>query len=172
MRNRQGGEQHRIVVGVDGFESSKAALRWAIRQAELTGAVVEAVIAWHVPVGTGWIPTADMPDYQEDALTVLRAGDPLADAGHDAHALVPRDERDRRGDRPVAVGGMDVGMAQAGCLHPDDDLAGSGHGYRPVLDDQRLAEARHYCCSHLLSLQRLTRHRAAPLTIRLADGRR
>lgn len=71
MRNRQGGEQHRMVVGVDGFESSKAALRWAIRQAELTGAVVEAVIAWHVPVGTGWIPTADMPDYQEDAFTVL-----------------------------------------------------------------------------------------------------
>ena len=71
MKNRQGDEQHRIVVGVDGFESSKAALRWAIRQAKLTGAVVEAVIAWHVPVGTGWIPTADMPDYQEDAFTVL-----------------------------------------------------------------------------------------------------
>jgi nucleotide-binding universal stress UspA family protein len=30
----------RIVVGVDGFESSKAALRWAIHQAKLTGAVV------------------------------------------------------------------------------------------------------------------------------------
>ena len=71
MKNRQGDEQHRIVVGVDGFESSKAALRWAIRQAKLTGAVVEAVIAWHIPVGTGWIPTADMPDYQEDAFTVL-----------------------------------------------------------------------------------------------------
>jgi nucleotide-binding universal stress UspA family protein len=28
----------RIVVGVDGFESSKAALRWAIHQAKLTGA--------------------------------------------------------------------------------------------------------------------------------------
>ena len=71
MKNRQGEEQHRIVVGVDGFESSKAALRWAIRQAKLTGAVVEAVIAWHIPVGTGWIPTPDMPDYQEDASTVL-----------------------------------------------------------------------------------------------------
>ena len=71
MKNRQGDEQHRIVVGVDGFESSKAALRWAIRQAKLTGAVVEAVIAWHIPVGTGWIPTPDMPDYQEDAFTVL-----------------------------------------------------------------------------------------------------
>jgi nucleotide-binding universal stress UspA family protein len=71
MKNRQGDERHRIVVGVDGFESSKAALRWAIRQAKLTGAVVEAVIAWHIPVGTGWIPTPDMPDYQEDAFTVL-----------------------------------------------------------------------------------------------------
>ena len=64
-------EVPRIVVGVDGFESSKAALRWAIRQAKLTGAVVEAVTAWHVPVGSGWVPTADMPDYQEDAFAVL-----------------------------------------------------------------------------------------------------
>jgi nucleotide-binding universal stress UspA family protein len=64
-------ERPRIVVGVDGFESSKAALRWAIHQAELTGAAVEAITAWHVPVGTGWVPTPDMPDYQEDAAAVL-----------------------------------------------------------------------------------------------------
>jgi nucleotide-binding universal stress UspA family protein len=71
MNSRQSEEQRRIVVGVDGFESSRAALRWAIRQAKLTGAVVEAVTAWHVPAGTGWIPAADMPDYQEDAFAVL-----------------------------------------------------------------------------------------------------
>jgi nucleotide-binding universal stress UspA family protein len=71
MKNRQNEEWPRIVVGVDGFESSRAALRWAIRQARLTGAVVEAVTAWHIPAGTGWVPTADMPDYQEDAFTVL-----------------------------------------------------------------------------------------------------
>jgi nucleotide-binding universal stress UspA family protein len=71
MKNEQGGEQRRIVVGVDGSESSKAALRWAVRQAELTGAVVEAITAWHIPVGTGWMPTADMPDYQDDAFAVL-----------------------------------------------------------------------------------------------------
>ena len=40
MKNRQNEEWPRIVVGVDGFESSRAALRWAIRQARLTGAVV------------------------------------------------------------------------------------------------------------------------------------
>ena len=36
----------RIVVGVDGSVPSKAALAWAIRQAKLTGAIVEAVTAW------------------------------------------------------------------------------------------------------------------------------
>ncbi len=61
----------RIVVGVDGFSSSRAALRWAIHQAKLTGAVVEAVTAWHVPAGAGLAPDADLPDYQDDARLVL-----------------------------------------------------------------------------------------------------
>ena len=71
------------MVGVDGFESSAAALRWAIRQARLTGAVVEAVTAWHIPVGTSWLPPADMPDYQADAACVL------ADAIAQAYAIEP-----------------------------------------------------------------------------------
>lgn len=61
----------RIVVGVDGFESSMAALRWAIHQAKLTGAVVDAVTAWHIPAGSGLIAVADLPDYQDDARIVL-----------------------------------------------------------------------------------------------------
>jgi nucleotide-binding universal stress UspA family protein len=61
----------RIVVGVDGFESSKAALRWAIHQAKLTGAVVDAVTTWHIPAGSGLVAAADMPDYQDDARIVL-----------------------------------------------------------------------------------------------------
>jgi len=61
----------RIVVGVDGFESSAAALRWAIHQAKLTGAVVEAVTAWHIPPNSGMISGVDMPDYQDDARMVL-----------------------------------------------------------------------------------------------------
>ena len=44
------GTTPRIVAGVDGSASSLAALRWAVRQAELTGATVEAVIAWRYPV--------------------------------------------------------------------------------------------------------------------------
>ena len=46
--------EHRIVVGVDGSESSKAALRWAVRQGRLTGAEVEAVTAWEFPAVYGY----------------------------------------------------------------------------------------------------------------------
>jgi len=49
---------HRIVVGVDGSASSKAALAWAIQQAMLTGATVEAVIGWHYPTAYGGVPFA------------------------------------------------------------------------------------------------------------------
>ncbi|MCW2640742.1 MAG: UspA domain protein [Dactylosporangium sp.] len=46
----------RIVVGIDGSESSKHALRWAIRQAELTGASVDALNAWEIPLYAGVAP--------------------------------------------------------------------------------------------------------------------
>jgi nucleotide-binding universal stress UspA family protein len=36
----------RIVVGIDGSDSAADALRWAIEQAKVTGATVEAVYAW------------------------------------------------------------------------------------------------------------------------------
>lgn len=39
--------RRRIVVGVDGSAPSKAALAWAVSEADLTGAVVEAVIAYN-----------------------------------------------------------------------------------------------------------------------------
>jgi nucleotide-binding universal stress UspA family protein len=39
----------RIVAGVDGSPSSVSALRWAVGQAGLTGASVDAVMAWHYP---------------------------------------------------------------------------------------------------------------------------
>lgn len=49
----------RIVVGVDGSEPSKRALRWALRQAQLTGASVEAIHAWDVPLYAGVAPVID-----------------------------------------------------------------------------------------------------------------
>jgi nucleotide-binding universal stress UspA family protein len=53
------GNSARIVVGVDGSPSAGEALRWAVQQSELTGAAVEAVIAWHLPLmvgGYAWPP--------------------------------------------------------------------------------------------------------------------
>jgi nucleotide-binding universal stress UspA family protein len=40
----------RIVVGVDGSDSSSAALNWALDEAELRGVDVHAVMAWQLPV--------------------------------------------------------------------------------------------------------------------------
>jgi nucleotide-binding universal stress UspA family protein len=54
------GRTPRIVVGVDGSDSSQEALKWAARQALLTGAVVEAVTAWQMPTSYGY-PLAVAP---------------------------------------------------------------------------------------------------------------
>jgi len=54
----------RIVVGVDGSAPSKAALAWAVRQAQLTGAAVEAIIAWEYPATYGYaLPAAPEINY-------------------------------------------------------------------------------------------------------------
>jgi nucleotide-binding universal stress UspA family protein len=73
----QNGTHPRIVAGVDGSPSSLAALRWAVQQAGLTGATVDAVIAWHypvlaVPVGpapAAMLDTADFEKAADEALT-------------------------------------------------------------------------------------------------------
>ena len=84
----------RIIVGVDGSSSSKEALRWAVRQAGLTGAAVEALITWHLPqvTGTGgyaWPPvggpeTTELAKLAEKVLT-----DAIGEvAGHEGLAPV------------------------------------------------------------------------------------
>ncbi|MDA8357789.1 MAG: universal stress protein [Actinomycetota bacterium] len=46
-------ESRRIVVGVDGSEGSRRALRWAIAEAAKQDAVIEAVTVWQSPFGFG-----------------------------------------------------------------------------------------------------------------------
>ena len=53
----------KIVVGIDGTENAAAALRWAVEEAELRGASVEAVHAWSfvpmtTPADSGLVPIA------------------------------------------------------------------------------------------------------------------
>lgn len=42
-----------IVVGIDGSESSKNALRWAARLAPALGAIIHAIVAWEYPIVLG-----------------------------------------------------------------------------------------------------------------------
>jgi nucleotide-binding universal stress UspA family protein len=57
------GTAPRIVAGVDGSPASEAALNWAIDQARLTGASVDAVIAWHYPAPMAGFGTAPIGIY-------------------------------------------------------------------------------------------------------------
>jgi nucleotide-binding universal stress UspA family protein len=66
----------RIVVGVDGSAPSRAALRWAVRQARLTGGTVDAVIAWELsaaPQYSGWAPlyAKGAGEFAADARTTI-----------------------------------------------------------------------------------------------------
>ncbi len=68
--------QSLIVVGVDGSPASRAALEWAVAQAELTGSPVDAVSVWQWPANYG-APLVPLSDY-----------DPGADAARTLSAVV------------------------------------------------------------------------------------
>ena len=60
----------RIVVGVDGSEASKAALRWAVEEARLRGATLRVVYAWSIPlvlVPGAAVAESDVAPVQADA---------------------------------------------------------------------------------------------------------
>jgi nucleotide-binding universal stress UspA family protein len=113
------GQEQRIVVGVDGSESSRAALRWAIRQARLTGASVDAVIAWRYPSMYGWGPGDDsMVDLEGEARKVL------VDALNEASGLEPEITV-----RPVAAEGHAADVLLRAARGAELLVVGSrGHG--------------------------------------------
>lgn len=134
-------QEHRIVVGVDGSESSKAALRWAIRQAKLVGASVDVVTAWRYPTGYGWAPaTADI-DFEGEAKRILSEAlgeisslepdvpvRPLVAEGHAAEVLL----RTARGADLLVVGSRGHG-GFASALVGSVSLQCVLHAHCPVL---------------------------------------
>ena len=73
----------RIITGVDGSATSSRALAWALGQAEATGAIVEAVIAWDIPASYGFGPTAvDGEDLAGAAERLLAGVIAQVSAGH------------------------------------------------------------------------------------------
>jgi nucleotide-binding universal stress UspA family protein len=74
MNDTQTEPTHRIVVGIDGSPSSVAALRWAARQAELTGSSIEAITTWEWPTSYGApLPIPSDYDPREDARAMLES---------------------------------------------------------------------------------------------------
>lgn len=65
-----GDQAPRVVVGIDGSQSSYAALRWAVRHAGLIGGTVDAVAAYELPGAHGW--SAPAVDAEFDAAEAKR----------------------------------------------------------------------------------------------------
>jgi nucleotide-binding universal stress UspA family protein len=84
-----------ILVGIDESEASKAAMRWAIREARLTHARIQAVAVWHLPQHFNDVPAPSCDVLQDDARTWLRQAIP-------PDSDVPVDTLVVRGD-PTAV---------------------------------------------------------------------
>jgi nucleotide-binding universal stress UspA family protein len=86
-----GVQGRRIVVGVDGSASSKAALRWAVAQAERTGAVVQVATAWHYPAmvgGYSWAPVSVMEVANFDETAAKTAAETIAEVVDPASPVV------------------------------------------------------------------------------------
>jgi len=76
-------------VGVDGSPCSVKALRWAIIQAQLMGAKVEAVASWQDPVASGYYSYGYSPVFIDDedwaAITGKYLQEAVAGAVDDLH---------------------------------------------------------------------------------------
>ncbi|HET9080255.1 MAG TPA: universal stress protein [Trebonia sp.] len=80
----------RILVGVDGSEGSRRALAWAVDEAALHGASVEALDVWRDPYGADMSLEFDMEHFRVDRELLLeRAQDRLAAAVAEAVAAHP-----------------------------------------------------------------------------------
>jgi nucleotide-binding universal stress UspA family protein len=130
-----------IVVGLDGSSSSHEALRWALAEARLRGASVDAVHVWHYP--------------------------PLAIAGlESAHVLAAHDdfEAAARTQLDEAVDGVLAGETDPPAVNRvvlegaaaeqlveharSADILVVGHRGRGGFSELRLGSVAHQCASH------------------------
>ncbi len=63
--------QRVIVVGVDGSDPSKEALRWAAAQAELTGDELRVIMSWEIPSMAYWAPLPEGLDFEKETRAAL-----------------------------------------------------------------------------------------------------
>jgi nucleotide-binding universal stress UspA family protein len=141
------GGTERIVVGVDGSDPSRAALRWALTEGRLRSATVEAVHAWDVPMIYGPVGVG----FPYDTQGLDRAAHELLDQIVEE---VSKEVADQAGaaavtvERTVTPGGPATGVLDAA---EDADLIvvgrrGAGGFQRLLLGSVSDHVARHATC--------------------------
>lgn len=142
MTNVEEEPTRRIVVGIDGSESSMAALGWAANQAASTRSRLQVIMTWEWPANFGWAPPfpaeytpeADTRRVLDEVVATVRNTHPDVDVqstvieGHPAPALIEAS----RGAELLVLGsrghgefvGMLLGSVSEHCVT---------HAYCPVL---------------------------------------
>ena len=133
-RDEAGPTTPRIVVGVDGSESSKQALRWGASLARGTGATIDAIMTWEIPmtIALAYLPPdvdlgADTEKWLEQTVddvfgherptglrTIVHSGGAarvLLDASKDAQLLLVG-SRGHGGFRGLLLGSVSIAVAE------------------------------------------------------------
>jgi len=84
--------------------------------------------------------TGRMQPGHADAVAFFHMIDAGPDRCHFTDPLVPRNERRRWFDRPIAIGSMEIGMTDAGRVYPYQNLAWPNFRHRDFAHIQRLAK--------------------------------
>lgn len=124
-----------IVVGVDGSEASRTALRWAARQARLTGADLHPVQAWRLPATYGMPADYADADFEKQARENLRRTVEETLGEHpEAHVA------------PQVVEGHPAAVLTEAARNADLLVVGShGHG---AFAGMLLGSVSHHCVHH------------------------
>ena len=134
----------KIVVGIDGSDTSKDALRWAIDEARLRKVQVLAVHAWEPPPPAPDIAPAPLPPSRFDPLSSLPD---LEEAASDVVRKVVGEVRAEDVDVSGEARGGPAGLVLVEAADEDDLLVvgSSGHGALAALV---LGSVSQYCAQH------------------------
>lgn len=129
-----------IVVGIDGSGSSRDALRWALEEARIRGAFVDAVHVWRYPplayAGILSAPAVAHDELESGAQSLLEYEvDAVLAAGYDSPPI-------RRVVLEGSAGEQLVRYAEAA------DMLVIGHRGRGRVADKVLGSVAHHCSNH------------------------
>jgi nucleotide-binding universal stress UspA family protein len=104
-----------IVVGVDGSDSGRRALHWALDEAARTGAAVDAVTAWHYDGIEAMVPAATTPMEHREWADRVSARDVTAALTRRPSVPVSRTIVEGPAPRVLAEAARDAHLLVLGC---------------------------------------------------------